>query len=122
MAKSIAAACREAKLSRATMMALRQADEAFRAAWDEALLDGADYLEDVARRVAIEGHEVVETTVEKDSKRTVRKTYDGALLRFLLRGVKPDVYGAHPRAMRSDPREAIWDDPDPAFIERGRAD
>lgn len=119
-AKSIGGACREAKLTRRDVTLRRGSDAAFRAAWDEAVLDGTDYLHDKAVDIAIKGQQIVETVIEDDkTKRVVRTTYDGALMRFLMKGARPDVYGAPAGSGRSEAAASIGDDPDPPRSERG---
>lgn len=97
----------------------RESDLAFRAAWDEAILDGADYLHDKAVDIATKGQQIVETITDEKTKRVVRTTYDGALMRFLMKGARPDIYGAPPGSGRSEAAASIGDDPDPPQSERG---
>ncbi len=113
-AHSVSRACQKAKVSRAEVYARAEEDQTFRAEWDAALLEGTEFLEDATRDLA----------VGKDAKpgketRSVTRTYDGALLRFLLKARKPDMYGAHPRAGRTDANEPIWMDSDPSRSELG---
>lgn len=119
-AKSIGGACREANLTRRDVTLRRESDAAFRAACDEAILDGADFLHDKAVDIATRGQQIVETVIEDDkTKRVVRTTYDGALMRFLMKGARPDIYGAPPGSGRAEAAASIGDDPDPPRSERG---
>jgi hypothetical protein len=70
---------------------LREADEAFAAAWDDAIDQGTQVLEDELHRRAIEGWD--EDSFDGDGKlvRRVRR-YSPALLIFSLKARKPDVY------------------------------
>lgn len=72
----------------------RQADPEFAAAWDEALEQGTQVLEEEARRRAVEGvtkekgiyyrGDLIGTEIEIE--------YSDTLLMFLLKGRRPDVY------------------------------
>ena len=117
-AMSVSAACRRANRSRKEMFARREQDDAFKADWDDALLEGIHFLEDAARCLAVGDEDPPGLDVDTES-RMIRRTYDGALLRFLLKAAKPDVYGAHPRAGRRDVNEPIWMDPDPPRSDQG---
>lgn len=87
---SISHAAREAGFSRKSWYALRQRDEGFAASWDDAIEEGADLLEDEARRRAVEG---VEQPVYHGGEMvgTMRK-YSDTLLMFLLNGRRPERY------------------------------
>ena len=117
-ARSVSWACREAGVSRAAIFARREQDDSFRAEWDEALAEGIELLEDALRDYAIGKKGEREGATDKEGQ-PVKQTYDGALLRFLLKARRPDVYGAHPRAGRADASEPIWMDPDPPRSDQG---
>ncbi len=75
---------------------LRERDETFRAAWDEAREEAADHLEDEARRRAVDGWEEPvfgSGGPGRGSEQvgTVRK-FDSTLLIFLLKGARPEKY------------------------------
>lgn len=75
----------------ATLYAWKREDEAFAAAWDEALDRGADALEGEAVRRARDG---VERPVFQGGKQVGTVTeYSDNLLIFLLRGARPAKYG-----------------------------
>lgn len=112
-------ACKKAKLTRQEVTLRRDNDAAFRTACDEAVLDGIDYLYDKAVTAAIKGEQIAETIVDEKSKRVVRKTYDGATARFLMKAARPDIFGAPPGAGRPEAPVSIGDDPDPPRSERG---
>ena len=73
---------------------LRAEDEGFAAGWAEAIDQGTQLLEDELRRRAVEGWE--ETFEEYRDGELVRSTttrrYSPALLIFLLKSRRPDVY------------------------------
>ena len=117
-AMSVSAACRKADVTRTEVFERRERTDTFKAEWDDALQQGADFLADEARDIAIGTEDNVTSTTD-DGNRGVRKTYDGALLRFLLKAAKPDMFGAHPRAGRQNANEPIWMDPDPPRSDRG---
>ena len=87
---SVSNACSSAGLARRTAYDWRDADPDFAKAWDHAIEDGTDALEDEARRRAFEG---AEEPVFYQGKQvgTVRK-YSDTLLIFLLKGRRPDKF------------------------------
>ena len=87
---SVKRACWASDVSRTTAYRWRGSDPDFAARWDEARMRSADLLHDEAVRRAIEG---IEEPVYHAGKciDTVRK-YSDALLMFLLKGAKPEVY------------------------------
>ncbi len=91
----VAEACRAAGAARGSFYAWRRDDPEFAAAWDEALEIGIATLEDEAIRRARDG---VATPVFHRGRQvaTVRKTSD-ALLMFLLRAHRPQLYRERPR-------------------------
>ena len=68
----------------------RQTDEEFGAAWDEALEEGTDRLEDEARRRAVEGCE--ENVYYQGKIIDTKRNYSDTLLIFLLKGRRPEKY------------------------------
>lgn len=75
---------------------LRERDETFRTAWEEAREEAADHLEDEARRRAVDGWDEPVfgsggTGVGTVEVGTIRK-YDSTLLIFLLKGARPEKY------------------------------
>lgn len=84
---SVAHACRMVRISRVTVYNHRRDDEEFRLAWDDAVDEGTDLLEDEARRRALEG--VVEPIFHKGVEVTQVKRYSDTLLIFLLKGRRP---------------------------------
>lgn len=68
----VKSACRVARVARSTAYRRREADEAFRQQWDDALAASVDELEAVAFRIARDG--------------------DANLIQFLLRCHRPEIY------------------------------
>ena len=87
---TVAGACKAAKIGRSTAYEWRGKDEDFAAAWDEALEDGTDALEDEAKRRGADG---VDEPVFYQGKQvsTVTK-YSDTLLMFLLKGRRPEKF------------------------------
>lgn len=87
---SVGGAATEAGLSRSTVYEWRAADAGFAARWDAAVEVGTDALEDEARRRAMRG---VETPVHYGGKAVGKiQKYSDALLMFLLRARRPEIY------------------------------
>lgn len=88
---SVAGACRASGIARRTAYRWRVGDDDFLEAWEDAIDEGTDLLEDEARRRAVEG---VEQPVMYQGKQvaTVRKHSDPLLI-FLLKGRRPEVFG-----------------------------
>lgn len=80
---NVSRACRLAKISRVTAYNHRKEDEAFAAAWDEALEEGVDGLVESAWRRAKKG--------------------DTALTIFLLKAHRPEMYRETVRTEHSGP-------------------
>lgn len=106
-------ACEAADVSRATVYALRSADEAFAAEWAQAQEEAADLLELEARRRAYEGLRRVKfdrgrpimvpaigadgLAMRNDAGEIemipyVEHEYSDTLMIFLLKGARPEVY------------------------------
>ena len=88
---TISFACDAFNLARRAMYQLREDDEAFRAEWDEAYEEGAEILEQEARRRAVDG--IDKPIVYRGVITGKVKEYSDTLLIFLIKGRKPDVYG-----------------------------
>lgn len=88
---SVSGACRTAKVGRQTVYDLRDRDEAFKADWDTAVESGVEYLEDEARRRAVEG--VQKPVYQRGFKIDTIRDYSDTLLIFLLKGRAREKYG-----------------------------
>ena len=94
---SVKAAVAESAMSRAWFYRERFNDLAFAEAWDAALEDGTDTLEDEARRRAHDGVEELIVTMGKIARDeagnalTVRR-YSDSLLTLLLKARRPDKF------------------------------
>lgn len=93
---NVRASCEVAQISRKTAYQTRTKHAAFAQAWDDALDEAADLLEQEARRRAYEGwEEPVFGSLGKGSGSgeigAVRK-YSDTLLIFLLKGARPEKY------------------------------
>ena len=88
--KSPTYAAKEAGVSRAIAYRWRQRDPKFATAWDEAVAEGVDQLEDEAHRRAVEG---VDRPVYQGGVRVGEiKTYSDSLLTLLLKSRRPEVF------------------------------
>ncbi len=94
---SIAAACREAGIGRTTAYDMRNADETFARAWDDAIEGGTDRLEDEAFRRAHDG--VAEPVIsggrqvlDAEGIPLVIRRYSDGLLTTLLKARRPDKF------------------------------
>lgn len=81
----------EAEISRKTAYKERQDSTTFRDAWDDAIEEGLDYLEEEARRRAYEG--TLEPVFYKGEHVGLIRKFSDTLTIFLLKGRRPDVYG-----------------------------
>ncbi len=91
---SVSGSARRAGVPRRTLYERRDADEAFRLAWDAALADGTECLEDEARRRAYHGV-VREHSHYSGGMRIgtdIETKYSDALLMFLLKARSPEKY------------------------------
>jgi len=92
--KSPTYAAKEAGVSRAIAYRWRQRSPKFAAAWDEAVAEGIDRLEDEAHRRAVEG---VERPVYQGGVRVGEiKAYSDSLLTLLLKSRRPEVWNRPP--------------------------
>lgn len=73
-----------------TVYAHRNADPAFAALWDEALELGIQVMEQEARRRAVDGTDKM--IVSAGKVLGMERQYSDALLMFLLKAKRPDVY------------------------------
>jgi hypothetical protein len=96
---NISASCKAADLARMTAYDHRAADEAFRAAWDEAIDIYIDSLEREADRRAVEGCTKKkflkngEPVIDPETgEQYVEREYSDTLLIFRLKALKPDKY------------------------------
>ena len=111
---SVSGACKAAQVPRQTAYDWRNADEAFAAAWDEAIGHGTEALEDEARRRAVEGV-VREHTHYHQGMRVgtdIETKYSDTLLIFLLKARNPEKY-------RDNSKVELSGDPNrPLIVER----
>lgn len=93
---NVRAACQDVGIARSTVYEYRAADPGFAAAWDEALQDAADLLEQEARRRAYEGVEkpVFGSLGQGQGSGEIGRVreYSDTLMIFLLKGARPEVY------------------------------
>lgn len=94
---SITGALDEARLARRTAYDWRNTDADFAALWEEAVEAGSDFIEDEARRRAVEGCEEPIVAMgkvarnEDGSVMTVRK-YSDTLMTLILKARRPEKY------------------------------
>ena len=88
---NVAAACREAGITREHSYHARKLDPAFATAWKQAMAEATDVLEAEARRRATEG---VFNGYSKDENGTLHeiRRYSDTLLIFLLKAHRPKKY------------------------------
>lgn len=87
---NVAAAARAAGYSRQWMYELRDQDEAFAKAWDEALAEAMDVAEGEIYRRAVRG--VVRKVFYKDQEIDRVREYSDTLLIFLAKAHRPEKY------------------------------
>src|SRR5690348_6027113 len=87
---NVSRACKAARINRDTAYAWRKLDRAFSLAWDRALEDAVEVLEQEAWRRAVKGTQkpVFHEGVQCGSVRV----YSDSLMQFLLRGAAPKKY------------------------------
>jgi hypothetical protein len=93
---SISAACRKAKVSRATVYRYKNSDQFIAARWAEALEAGNDFYEDAARKRAVDGVVRYKGIYDRDGNlvATEKETkYSDGLLLAILGARMPDRYG-----------------------------
>ncbi len=96
---NVTLAARDAEVSRAEMLALKDVDLVFAAAMAEAQAEAIDLLEAEARRRAVEG--VEEPIIRggdflrhEDGSIAVIRRYSDRLLEFLLKAHRPEIFAA----------------------------
>ena len=88
---SVRAACDQLGVSRMTVRKWRQADPDFAAAYEDAMDDGVDVLEDAAVKRAVEG--VPEPVYQGGELVGHKQRYSDSLLELLLVGKRAGTYG-----------------------------
>ncbi len=84
----------------------KEADPEFAQAWDDAVEEGTEDLEEEARRRAYKG--VLEPVFHQGAECGFVRKYSNTLLIFLLKGRKPDVYRDRTQVqLTSDPDNPI---------------
>lgn len=86
----VGTACKKAKISRSTAYKTRDEDVDFAAAWDIALDDATDNMEQEAWRRGVKGT-VKPVYQGKEHVGDIRE-YSDTLLIFMLKGIRPDKY------------------------------
>ncbi len=86
----ISSACAAAGINRTTAWRRRQADEDFAAAWDDAMEEGVDRVEQEAFRRAVEGWE--QGVWHQGEQVGTERRYSDALLALILKGRRKSVY------------------------------
>lgn len=90
---NVTRAAEKAKVNRTHMYQVRQEDETFAAAWQEATVIAVERLELEARRRAEQG--VLEPVYYQGEKVGAVRKYSDTLLIFLLKAHKPEKYRDH---------------------------
>jgi hypothetical protein len=88
---SVVHAAQRAGVNKRRFYEVRDADEAFASAWEEALEEGTQVLENELHRRAVEGYDEETWDGKGNLIRRVRR-YSPALLIFSLKARRPDVY------------------------------
>lgn len=92
---SVRAACDKVGVSRNAIKNWRQIDESFAEAYEDAMEDGVDILEDEATRRAVDGH--VDPVYQGGELVGSRTVYSDDLLKFIMSGRRSRVYGRAPQ-------------------------
>lgn len=87
----VSAACLIAGVGRRTVYERRDADPAFKAAWDDALEESADWLVKEARRRAEEG--TLKPIYYKGELAGFEREYSDTLMLAMLKAKRPDEFG-----------------------------
>ena len=104
----IASACTAAGITRQTANNWRKADQDFDVAYDGAMRDAADLLEEEARRRAYEGVSTLKIVGTGDNAREVYETrYSDQLMLALLKAKKPDEFADRTKAEISNPDSTL---------------
>lgn len=98
---NVSRAAKDAGVNRRTVYREREASESFVEAWDDALEEGLDYLEEEARRRAFEG--TLKPVYQQGDLVGHVQQYSDTLMIFLLKGRRPEVYGDKVRQEHSGP-------------------
>lgn len=88
---NVSRSAKDAGISRQAAYQERERSESFRKAWDDAMEEALDYLEEEARRRAYEG--TVEPVVSAGRHVADVRRYSDTLLIFLLKGRRKEVFG-----------------------------
>lgn len=88
---SVTHAAKHSGVLKQRLYEIRDGNEEFAAAWDEALEAGTQRLEDEALRRAVDGYEEETFDGKGALMRRVRR-YDSSLLQLLLKGRRPQTY------------------------------
>lgn len=100
----LAVACKAAGITRQSTVNWRKRDPQFAAAYDDAMADAADLLEEEARRRAYEGVSTLKIIGTGDNAREVYETrYSDQLMLALLKAKKPDEFAERSKAEISNP-------------------
>lgn len=81
----------EAGISRRMVYKEREKSDGFGEAWDDAIEEGLDYLEEEARRRAYEG--TLKPVYQRGEEVGVIREFSDTLMIFLLKGRRREVYG-----------------------------
>ena len=98
---NVRAACRAAGVGREAAYDLRRADPAFAAAWETALEEGVELLEEEVRRRALHG--VSEPVFYRGAECGTIQRYSDTLAIFLLKAHRPKVYRDSAAGTDDDP-------------------
>jgi hypothetical protein len=86
----VTTACKKAKIGRTTAYKTRDEDEAFAQAWDDALDDALDGMEEEVYRRGVEG--VLKPVYQGGKKVGSIREYSDTLLIFRLKAERPEKY------------------------------
>lgn len=119
---NITASAEAAGVFRSTAHNAKATDQSFSDAWDDALEEAADRLEEEARRRAAEGY--LEPVFHQGAQCGVKRKYSDTLLIFLLKGAKKEKYAERQevdlKAEVSRKASEMTDDELIAIASRGR--
>jgi hypothetical protein len=87
---SVRGACEAAGIGRRTAYDMRDADEAFRAAWDLAIDEGTDLMEDEAYRRAVHG--TAKPVYQGGKKVGTVQEHSDTLMVFMLKARRPEKF------------------------------
>lgn len=98
---NVSRSTKEAGISRTEAYRERYRTHAFREAWDDAIEEGLDYLEEEARRRAFDGYE--KPIYQSGELVGHVREYSDTLMIFLLKGRRREVYGDRGKQKHSGP-------------------